>query len=1079
MNDYSGYEIFKNLTHLQGPSMETFQITPILIESDLGGIFPDKKGQINYGISMWICITKTHKNYRSIFHNGSKKGLPSPAIGIHPNQTTIHFRHDSEGLQNKEVSLADFPLDLKTWYQLAISVCGCKVTLYLNGEPVQIVYLQGEPSMPSNFCYLVDPWHDSAEGISVSNFHWFPFGISNEFVKSVSQIPRSTERKEKQTQNTEKEIEREKFLLEIDTQKITWSDYEVVKDITELTNSLPKKHHISPVQVESDLGGIKPKNGQVQYGISMRIKITKNRDCWRSIFHNGLRVNHCTPAVWIHPNEARISFLHDSTLKRLDGLDLNDFTFELQTWYHWAVSVCGTQVVHYINGEAVQKGELEGEALMPINDCWLVAPWLNQSEGIIISDFYWFPFGISDEFVRLVDQIPRSQEKGEEEKQQKEEEMKTKFLEKKKKDMIIQRFDQKINNLTLYEIVKDETELKGPSMKQFQISPIQIESDLGGIKPKNGQAHYGISMWIRITKKHDKWRSIFHNGLRNDHRTPGIWVPPNETTISFSHDSTVEDNDTVNMTHYPLKLYTWHHWTVSVCGHKVVHYLDGEVAQRGYLKGEALMPIKDCWLVDPWQGCAEGIHISGFHWFPFGISAEFVKYVRYMSPDPMLKKKQEKKQKEEEDLKKQEFQEYKQREKEEAKIFRKLLFKVFDENLKLSDYQIIKDITKLKGPSMKNTYISPIMIDEGLGGIDPTEGQVHYGISMWIRITKRHKKLRSIFHNGSTNERRTPAVWIHPDQTTIHFRHDSATQKNDGLDLTDFTLDLNVWYHWAVSVCGTEIVHYINGDIAQKGNLKGQALEPGSSCWIVDPWHGSADGIIIRNFHWLPFGLSDEFAVFAYHNPISQEVQEKEKEREKFFFQNFSQGIDLSRYEIVKKKTQLKGPSMKKILLDRVSVQSSYLGGIKPQNGEVNYAISMWIRINKTHDKWRSVFHNGLTDDHRTPAIWIRPNTTQIHFRHDSNIKKNDGLDLTKSDLNLKTWYHWGVSVSGCQVVHYINGEIVEDGYLEGDPLKPIETCWLVDPWYNSSKGITVRNLHWFPFAISDMFAKFVYQKHM
>ncbi|KAJ6242826.1 hypothetical protein M0813_02676 [Anaeramoeba flamelloides] len=1068
MNDHSGYEIIEDETHLQGPIMKTFQITLTIIESDLGGIFPEKKGQINYGISMWICITKTHKNYRSIFHNGSKKGLPSPAIGIHPNQTTIHFRHESYEEVNDDINLADFPLDLNTWYHWAISVCGCKVVHYINGEYLQTGELKGEAIMPLKDCYLVDPWHGSAEGISISNFHWFPFGISDEFIRSIYQIPRSTEEEkikkieeqikrieeEEKRQKEEDEKELKKYLLKNFKENFKLSEYEIVGDITELKGPSMKKALLSPVMIESDLGGIKPKEGQVQYGISMWIKITKAHTENRSVFHNGLRKDHRTPAIRIPPNKATIEFLHHSTLEINDRPNFTEYSFDLDTWYHWAISISGKKVVLYINGESAQIGHLKGEAIMPIKDCWIVNPWLKSAEGITIHSLYWFPFGISDEFVRSLYHIPRSKESS------KLEEKNTYIIHKKeeeKKRMIIQRFARKIYNLSDYEIVQKITALKGPSMKKVQISPVMIESDLGGIQPKKGQVNYGISLWIRIKKTANNYRSIFHNGLINDHRTPGIWIYPGQTQIHFRHDSTIERNDGLDLTDVTLELHTWYHWAVSVCGSEIVHFINGEFVQKGNLKGDALMPLKDCWFVDPWHGTAEGIDICSLHRFPFAISAEFVKYVKYVALNPILKEKKDKKN---------------EIEKEEK---RKFLLRIFTENVKLSNYEIIKDITELKGPSMKKVQISPVIIESDLGGIKTKEGQLHYGISMWIRITHTHNKFRSIFHNGSTNDRRTPAIWIHQNQTTIHFRHDTNLEKNDGVDLTSPNrIKCGIWYHWAVSVCGSKVIHYINGEIAQKGNLKGEPIKPLEDCWIVDPWYGPAKGVTIRNFHWFPFGISDLFVKFVYHNPISQEVQEKEKAREKFFFQNFSQSIKLSSLELIKKKTELKGPSMKQIQITKM-LDPSDLGGIHPIKDRMEYALSTWIRINKTHNQYRSIFHNGQYGNMRTPAIWIRPNTTWIHFRHDTNLKSNEGVDMTEFDIKLKTWYHWTVSVCGKKVKHYINGEIVQEGEFIGDPLRPISSSWIVNPWYNSSRGIIVRNLCWIPFAVSDMFVKFLY----
>ncbi|KAJ6254386.1 ookinete protein [Anaeramoeba flamelloides] len=1055
---WDDFKIIKNIIPLKGPSMKKLKISPIQIESDLGGIKP-KKGKVHYGISMWIKIDKKHKETRSIFHNGLRNNHRTPGIWIHSNSTLIHFRHDSTAQKNDGIDLHEFQFELNTWYHWVVSVCGFRLVHYVNGKIVKIGNLQGQALMPINDCWLVDPWHRSAEGISISDFCWFPFGISEDFVKLIYLNNPISQEIEKNPQEEEdiKNIKKNLY------PNIKWDDYKIIKNIIPLKESSMKKFKISPIQIESDLGGIKPKKGKVHYGISIWIKINKKHDQYRSIFHNGLINNHRTPVIWIHPNSTSIHFRHDSNVQENDGIDLHEFQFELNTWYHWTVSVCGFRVVHYVNGKFVKKANLQGQALRPINDCWLVDPWHKSAEGISISDFCWFPFGISEDFVQSIYiNNPISLKKMKKIDQEDQENKKN----------VIQNFNPNIK-WDDFKIIKNIIPLKGQSMKKLKISPIQIESDLGGIKPKKDQVNYGISMWIKIDQKHKETRSIFHNGLRNNHRTPGIWIHSNSTSIHFRHDSNVQKNDGIDLHEFQFELNTWYHWSVSVCGFRVVHYVNGKFVKKGNLQGEALRPINDCWLVDPWHKSAEGISISDLCWFPFGISEEFVQsiYINNTIPKKLNKK-------------------------IANEIQTKNIIKNLNPNIRWDDYKIIKNIIPLKGPSMKKLKISPIQIESNLGGIKPKENQVNYGISMWIKIDQKHEETRSIFHNGLINNHRTPGIWIHSNSTSIHFRHDSNVQENDGLDLHEFQFELNTWYHWTVSVCGFRVVHYVNGKIVKKGNLQGEALRPINDCWLVDPWHKSAEGISISDFCWFPFGISEDFVKLIYlNNPISKKLKKKKKkgkekeqnqkeeenqeeeDKGQKTIQNINPNIKWNDFIIIKKSIQLKGPSMKKLKISPIQIESD-LGGIKPKKGKVHYGISMWIKIDKKHEETRSIFHNGLRNNHRTPGIWIHSNSTSIHFRHDSTARGNDGIDLHEFHFELNTWYHWVVSVCGFRVVHYVNGNIVKIGNLEGEALMPINDCWLVDPWHKSAEGISINNLCWFPFGISEDFVKLIYQKY-
>ena len=61
-----------------------------------------------------------------------------------------------------------------------------------------------------------------------------------------------------------------------------------------------------------------------------------------------------------------------------------------------------------------------------------------------------------------------------------------------------------------------------------------------------------------------------------------------------------------------------------------------------------------------------------------------------------------------------------------------------------------------------------------------------------------------------------------------------------------------------------------------------------------------------------------------------------------------------------------------------------------------NMTVSFFINITNTNGNWRNVFHV-------TPAIWITPNTTQLHIKSDTTHVNNEGDDTGAIGLNTTT----------------------------------------------------------------------------
>ncbi|KAJ6229603.1 tripartite motif-containing protein [Anaeramoeba flamelloides] len=211
-------------------------------------------------------------------------------------------------------------------------------------------------------------------------------------------------------------------------------------------------------------------------------------------------------------------------------------------------------------------------------------------------------------------------------------------------------------------------------------------------------------------------------------------------------------------------------------------------------------------------------------------------------------------------------------------------------------------------------------------------------------------------------------------------------------------------------------------------------------------------------------------------------VSEDEQNDPKLYFSCVSEAIkDLNIFftqmyqTIVTEKLKLKGPNMKVIKLEKPMVDEN-LGGIKKTNS-VAYSITVWLKISHIENRWRSVFHNGHTNNERKPGVFITPNSTAIHFRQDTKNKKNEGIDLPTNHCPLDKWFFWAVTVNDRHAIHYINSEKVHEGHFSASPLEPTNHLYLVDPWYNTAEGISIGDMLWIPYPISTQYVESLFIK--
>lgn len=94
---------------------------------------------------------------------------------------------------------------------------------------------------------------------------------------------------------------------------------------------------------------------------------------------------------------------------------------------------------------------------------------------------------------------------------------------------------------------------------------------------------------------------------------------------------------------------------------------------------------------------------------------------------------------------------------------------------------------------------------------------VKYTISFWVKQTNVNPNWRNLVYfgfgdNGWRQPDRTPGVWIYPSGRSLHFRHSSTRDWNDGLDINQGYMPFNAWYHVVYIVNGNNMRGFINGN---------------------------------------------------------------------------------------------------------------------------------------------------------------------------------------------------------------------------------------------------------------------------
>ena len=153
-----------------------------------------KINTVEYSIATWIKVDEINKTWRNIIHVGDENVERFPGLWITPNNFGIHASLSTKGRGEKsgpwgntEGMVAYNVFQPKKWHHLTFTLNGREAKIFVDGKMVSHKVLGGAAQWPGTKkkIFISDPWH-STGGFHLSKMVWYPFGLSDPFVKNIA-----------------------------------------------------------------------------------------------------------------------------------------------------------------------------------------------------------------------------------------------------------------------------------------------------------------------------------------------------------------------------------------------------------------------------------------------------------------------------------------------------------------------------------------------------------------------------------------------------------------------------------------------------------------------------------------------------------------------------------------------------------------------------------------------------------------------------------------------------------------------------------------------------------------------------
>lgn len=116
--------------------------------------------------------------------------------------------------------------------------------------------------------------------------------------------------------------------------------------------------------------------------------------------------------------------------------------------------------------------------------------------------------------------------------------------------------------------------------------------------------------------------------------------------------------------------------------------------------------------------------------------------------------------------------------------------------------------------------------------------------------------------------------------------------------------------------------------------------------------------------------------------------------------------------------------------------------------GEFTYMF--WLRPLERQGPWANIFHKGVTDGTRNPAVWFYPGQTRLHVRSGTSRDSNAGCD-PETHPGTGEWTHVAITHNSWGIRVYFGGNQVCESPI-GAPLRNDGPLYTSNPWYVSAR---------------------------
>ncbi len=143
-----------------------------------------------------------------------------------------------------------------------------------------------------------------------------------------------------------------------------------------------------------------------------------------------------------------------------------------------------------------------------------------------------------------------------------------------------------------------------------------------------------------------------------------------------------------------------------------------------------------------------------------------------------------------------------------------------------------------------------------------------FSVTFWLWLNVGPKNgWRNITHKGNSDEERTFAIWLHPDDNRMHYRIGTMINGNEGGD-NPTEVPQGKWTHIAYIKRGHVLELYIDGRKDTEAELSAGTVHNTGPVYIgKDPWYGGINGMIGDYRIYTRALLKSELTLLSAHPP--------------------------------------------------------------------------------------------------------------------------------------------------------------------------------------------------------------------